>query len=412
MSPAKQASCRVCGDPIAAFMTFGRMPIANGFLAPDAIGSEFLYDLAPAFCAGCAAFQLIEQPPAALMFHDRYPFYSGTSARMADHFKAFAADVTARARALEPDPLIVEIGSNDGTMLRHVHGAGLRCLGVEPSANVAEAARIRGLDTVSSFFTREVAAEIRERSGRAAVIVAANVICHVAEVHDLLAGVRDLLAPGGLFIFEDPYLGEMIARTAYDQIYDEHVFMWCATSVSRALAPHGLELIDVQPQPTHGGSMRYVCAPAGRYPVAASVEALRAAEIHGGLTSPATYEQFRLACEASRQQFRDLLIDLREHGKQIAGYGATSKSTTVLNYCGISASLISYIADTTPMKHHTLTPGTYIPVRPHHAFTEHPPDYAVLFAWNHAPEIFAKEQAFAAAGGKWITFVPALAILD
>ena len=412
MSLVRQTSCRVCGDSIAAFMTFGRMPIANGFLSPDQVGSEFLYDLAPAFCSGCAAFQLLEQPPAARMFHDRYPFYSGTSARMAEHFQAFAADVTARAQAIDPDPLVVEIGSNDGTMLRHCHAARLRCVGIEPSANVAEAARAQGLETVSSFFSSQLAAEVRERSGQAAVIVAANVICHIADVHDVMEGVRELLAADGLFIFEDPYLGEMIARTAYDQIYDEHVFMWCATSVSRALASHGLELVDVLPQPTHGGSMRYVCAHARRHPVKASVEALLTAEIRTGLTTAGTYEQFRLACEASRQEFRDLLIGLREHGKRIAGYGATSKSTTVLNYCGIGRSLISYIADTTPIKHHKLTPGTHIPVRPRETFIENPPDYAVLFAWNHAPEIFAKEQAFTGAGGKWITFVPRLAILD
>ena len=158
--------------------------------------------------------------------------------------------------------------------------------------------------------------------------------------------------------------------------------------------------------------MRYVCAHAGRYPAAAAVEALRAAEVRDGLTAPATYEQFRLGCEASRQEFRELLIGLREHGKYIAGYGATSKSTTVLNFCGIDPSMISYIADTTPIKHYKLTPGTHIPIRPHEVFAANPPDYAVLFAWNHAPEIFAKEQAFIAAGGKWITFVPVLAILD
>ena len=412
MSGAKQHSCRVCGDSIAAFMTFGRMPIANGFLAPGDVGSEFLYDLAPAFCAGCAAFQLLEQPPASRMFHDRYAFYSGSSRHMAEHFRMLAADVTARVRAIDPDPLVVEIGCNDGTMLRHFQGAGLRSVGVDPSTNVTEVARAQGLDTLTAFFSRELAVEIRDRSGPAAAIVAANVICHIADVHDVADGVRELLAADGLFVFEDPYLGEMIARTAYDQIYDEHVFMWCATSVTRALAPHGLELIDVLPQSTHGGSMRYVCAHAGRYPVSASVEALRTSEARKGLTAPDTYERFRLACEASRQEFRELLIGLREHGKFIAGYGATSKSTTVLNFCGIDRSLISYIADTTPIKHHTLSPGTHIPVKPREVFAANPPDYAVLFAWNHAPEIFAKEHAFSAAGGKWITFVPALAILD
>jgi methylation protein EvaC len=391
-------------------MSFGRMPLANAFLAPEQLGEEYFYELAPASCAGCATFQLIDQPPPSRMFHDRYAFYSGTSARMADHFAAFAALVCARASAIAVDPLVVEIGSNDGTMLRHFRSAAVRSIGVEPSGNVAAVARAQGLVTLTSFFDRALAAAIRERSGAAAVIVAANVICHIAAVHDVFAGVRELLAPDGLFIFEDPYLGDMVASSAYDQIYDEHVFMWCGSSVSRALAPHGLELIDVQPQSTHGGSMRYVCALTGRQPAAASVAALLAAEGRASLATAATYQAFRRACESSRRTFRDLLVRLRRDGKRIAGYGATSKSTTVLNYCGIDSSLIQYIADTTPIKHHTLTPGTHIPVKPHETFSADPPDYAVLFAWNHAPEIFEKEQAFTAGGGKWITFVPAVAI--
>jgi methylation protein EvaC len=332
---------------------------------------------------------------------------------MAAHFQAFASAVASRVRATrQPDPLVVEIGSNDGTMLQHFKGAGIRCLGVEPSTNVAAAARQRGLDMIDAFFSRALAADIRARSGPAAAIVAANVICHIPDFHDLAAGLRELLAPDGVLMFEDPYLGDMIEKRAYDQIYDEHVFMWSATSVSGAVARHGLELIDVQPQTTHGGSMRYLCGRAGEHPVSPAVGALLDKEHRAGLSDPATYDQFRRACETSRHRLRELLASLRDRGKRIAGYAATSKSTTVLNYCGIDGALIEFIADTTPIKQGKLTPGTHIPIVADDVFAAAAPDYAVLFAWNHAAEIFAKERAFTTRGGKWITFIPTPAILD
>jgi methylation protein EvaC len=310
------------------------------------------------------------------------------------------------------DALVVEIGSNDGTMLHAVHAAGVRCVGIEPAANVAAAARARGLDTVNAFFSRETAVAVRASRGQAQAIVAANVICHVADFHDLASGVCELLAPDGRFVFEEPYLGDMLEKRAYDQIYDEHVFMWSATSVAAAMARHGLELIDVARQPTHGGSMRYYCAWRGRSDVAPAVRALLEQERLRGLGEAATYEQFRLSCEAARLELRSLLIALRDRGKRVAGYAATSKSTTLLNYCGIDSSLVQFIVDSTPLKHGTLTPGSHIPVRAPEAFVTDRPDYAVLLAWNHAAEIFAKELAFTAAGGKWISIVPAVTILD
>jgi methylation protein EvaC len=412
MSAVKTGVCRICGATIAPFMTFGRMPIANGFLTEADIPSEYFYELTPAMCVTCATFQLVEAPPPARLFHDRYPFFSSTSRAMTEHFEAFAASVTARVGGTGRDPLIVEIGSNDGTMLRHFTSMGLRAVGVEPSRNVAAAARAQGLDTVDAFFGRDTAERLRARCGPAAAIVAANAICHIPAFDDLARGICDLLAPDGWFIFEDPYLGDMVRQRTYDQIYDEHVFMWSATSVSRAIARHGLELIDVEPQTTHGGSMRYICARAGRSPVSRTVAALLDREDRLGLAKPATFDLFRTACEEARDEFRALLTALAENGKRVAGYAATSKSTTILNYCGIDRSLIEYIVDSTPVKQGLLTPGSHIPVCPPDRFVVDPPDYAVLFAWNHAAEILAKERAFTDAGGKWISFVPALAILD
>lgn len=411
MVAAKKGTCRICGDAITAFMSFGRMPIANGFLTEADLASEYFYELTPAFCAGCAAFQLIDPPPPQHLFHDRYPFFTSTSQLMVDHFSAFATSIAGHI-ADQRDPLVVEIGSNDGTMLEQLRRLGVRSVGVEPSRNVAEVARARGAETVDAFFDRDTAHRVRDSYGPAAAIVAANAICHIPDFNDLAAAVRQLLAPDGRFIFEDPYLGDMLRQNSYDQIYDEHVFMWSATAVARALDRHGLALIDVEAQPTHGGSMRYVCAHAGRAMPSSGVGALLERESRFGLTAPSTFDGFRLACEASAADFRSLLVSLAQHGKRVVGYAATSKSTTVLNYCDINPSLIECIVDSTPMKQGLLTPGSHIPVKSPEYFATDPPDYAVLFAWNHAREIFEKEQAFTRGGGKWISFVPALAILD
>jgi methylation protein EvaC len=203
----------------------------------------------------------------------------------------------------------------------------------------------------------------------------------------------------------------VIAKTSYDQIYDEHVFLFSALSIQYLFGLHGMELIDVQPQTTHGGSMRYVLAHQGAHPVKDSVARLVASEKEQGLDRLVTFEQFRINVEQSRTNLVKLLKDLKAQGKKVAGYGATSKSTTILNYCGIGPELIEYISDTTPIKQGKFTPGMHIPVVPYQAFKDNPPDYAVLFAWNHAEEIMAKESEFMAAGGKWIVHVPDVKVL-
>ena len=212
-------------------------------------------------------------------------------------------------------------------------------------------------------------------------------------------------------MFEDPYLGDVIEKISYDQIYDEHVFLFSAHSVRYMFELDGMELIDVLPQTTHGGSMRYVLAHAGARPVNEAVKQLLAKERALGLHQLSTFEAFRRTVEKSRIDLVNLLRELKAQGKRVVGYGATSKSTTLLNYCGIGPDLIEYISDTTPIKQGKFTPGMHIPVKPHEAFQANPPDYAMLFAWNHAEEILSKETAFANAGGRWIVHVPNVKVL-
>jgi len=393
-------------------MSFGDMPIANGFLTDDRFESEYFFELAPSFCNRCNMFQLIEQPEPERMFHENYAFFSSISRYMQIHFKAFADFVMERVLDGRNDPFVLELGSNDGIMLRNFKDAGVRHLGIEPSSNVANVARSQGIQTLSEFFNLDLAERVLREHGQADAVLAANVMCHIPDINTIAAGIARLLKSDGILMFEDPYLGDMIEKTSYDQIYDEHVFIFSATSVTWSFGQHGLELIDVIPQITHGGSMRYVLAPEGSHPVSQNVNDLLEKEQAQGLHRKETYDQFRRNCEASRDALRSVLELLQNSSKRVVGYGATSKSTTITNYCELGPEHIEFISDTTPIKQGKYTPGMHIPVKPYEVFSRNYPEYALLFAWNHAQEIFEKEEGFKKQGGKWITYVPKVEILE
>lgn len=398
-------ACQVCGGDVLEFLDLGRQPLSDRFRTPEETGEEFFYRLAVGVCQSCTMVQLLEQVPRDLMFHDDYPYYSSGSVVMREHFEATAHRFLAR-ELTGPDRFIVEIGSNDGVLLSTIGEAGVRHLGVEPSGRVAEVARGRGIRVRNEFFDAKTAAEILAADGPADVIFAANTICHIPYLSSVLEGVAALLRPDGVFVLEDPYLGDIVAKTSFDQIYDEHFYLFTARSVQAAAERFGLELVDVERLPVHGGEVRYTLARAGARPPAASVAALIADEHDRALVEPATLRRFATNTARIREDLVTLLRELRAEGHSVAAYGATAKSATVTNFCGIGPDLIAYVSDTTPVKQGRLTPGTHIPVRPPAAFADPYPDYALLFAWNHAAEIMAKEEEFRRAGGRWILYVP------
>jgi methylation protein EvaC len=392
-------------------MSFGQMPLANGFLSQEQFSDEYFFELKVAFCERCHTTQLAELVDRERMFHDNYAFFSSTSTFMAAHFERFAAWIK-ETYLRNRDPFVVELGSNDGIMLRHFAAAGIRHLGIEPSANVARVARERGVRTLCRFFDADTAAAVLAEDGPADAFLGANVMCHIPYIHSVFEGVSKLLTPQGVLAFEDPYLGDIVENTSYDQIYDEHAFYFSAASINHLAIRHELELIDVVPQPVHGGSMRYVLARAGAYPVSDSVRALQEKETALGLTRPETYQGLRTQIERSRDDLRSLLNRLQAERKRVVGYAATSKSTTVINYCGLTSNLVEFISDTTPLKQGKYSPGAHIPVRSAAEFAKPYPDFALLFGWNHAREILAKEQAFTSGGGRWIVYVPRVQVLD
>lgn len=403
--------CLICKTEFEPFMTFGQMPIANGFLKKEQFTSEYFFEMEVGCCSTCNMFQLINQPDREQMFNENYAFFSGTSKLMGEHFKEFAESVKDDFLKDSSDPFVVEIGSNDGIMLRNFAEWNIRHLGVEPSANVAAVARSKGINTIVEFFDKACAEKIIAENGHADAFIAANVMCHIPYMHSIVEGIKTLLKPDGIAMFEDPYLGKVIEQTTFDQIYDEHVFLFSALSVSKLFAMHDMELIDVKPQVTHGGSMRYILANKGMHKISPAVGELIRQEQELGLDKAETFLAFKNDCEDFRESLTALIKQIRGTGSKITGYAATSKSTTIINYCGITAEDIDYICDTTPIKQGKFSPGAHIPVKTHEAFQLDYPEYALLFGYNHSKEIMAKEQGFMDAGGKWIVYVPEVKVI-
>lgn len=403
--------CKVCHDPYEEILSFGKMPLGNGFLTANQKPDEYFYEMRVGFCEKSMMFQLINQPPAEQMFHDEYAFFTGSSEGMKKHFRKFSEKIISNLPVIDQEIFVVEIGSNDGTMLQNFSQKEIKCLGVEPSSNVAQKAIKNGIETKIIFFDEKVAKDIKDENGSASVIYASNVMCHIPNINSIFKGIKTLLDNNGVFYFEDPYLGDVIKKNAFDQIYDEHVFLFSLHSVQFIASMHGLQLINAEPQTTHGGSMRYTLSHKGRFSVSDNTFKLFQKERMLALDKFNTFKSFERNVQNIKKQLLDLLNDLKEKGKLVVGYGATSKSTTILNYCGIDTNLISWITDTTPTKQGKLSPGSHIPVVPHSKFQTDTPDYAVLFAWNHADEIMEKETVFSKNGGKWITFFPEVNII-
>ncbi|MGK5522186.1 methyltransferase domain-containing protein [Micromonospora sp. URMC 107] len=397
--------CRVCGGAVRECLDFGRQPVSSAFVDPAHTGAELFFRLAVGFCTSCTMVQQLEEVPRDEMFRFDYPYRSSGSTVMRKHFQQTARQLL-DTELTGPDPFAVEIGSNDGILLQDIAEAGVRHLGVDPSGEAAEVARAKGIRVRVEFFEESTARAIRAEHGPADVIFSANTISHIAYIDSIFRGVDALLAPNGVFVFEDRYLGDIIEHTYFDQIYDEHFYLFSIHSVQAMAAQFGFALVGAERLPVHGGAVRYTVARAGARRPAPEVAELLARERELGLGLPETYERFAANIRRTREDLLALLRRLRAEGHRIVGYGATQKSATVANYCGIGPDLVSAVYDSTREKQGRLTPGVHIPVLPPEEFGAPYPAYALLFAWNHAEEIMAKERQFRESGGRWILYVP------
>ena len=371
-------------------MSFGKMPIANGFLKKKDFKNEFFFKMEVGFSKDLSLFQLNDHPKPKLMFNKNYPFFTGSSKGMIKHFKEYSNWI--KKNYLKKKGNLIEIGSNDGTFLSNFKNEKINTLGIEPSANVANVSKRRGIKTINKFFTYENVKNLKNLKNKIDVICAANVICHVPNLVDLIKGVSLLLNEKGLFIFEEPYLGAMYEKTSYDQIYDEHIFMFSVNSIKKVFNLFEFELINVLPQKTHGGSMRYVVGRSKQHKINKNVSKFLRIEKRKKIDTIDGCLKFKKQCETSKKKLRNKIYGILKRGKKIAGYAATSKSTTILNYCGINKKHIDFICDTTPNKIGTYSPGTHIPIVSIDHFRKNIPEYTFLFAWNHKNEIFLKEK--------------------
>ena len=338
-----------------------------------------------------------------MMFNENYPFFTGSSQQMKIHFKNYAD----WAKKYHPNKIknVIEIGSNDGTFLKNFNSNNFNTLGFEPSSNVAERAQKDGVNTVSEFFDKNSVKNQKKFIGNTDLICAANVICHVPNLNDLIESVDIMLSKNGIFVFEEPYLGSMFEKVSYDQIYDEHIFIFSVSSVSKIFNLFNMQLIDALPQSTHGGSMRYVVARKNIHQISNNVDKILKNEKLKNLDNISSCVEFKNKCELSKIKTRKSLLKFKESNYKIAGYAATSKSTTILNYCNIDNKIIDYICDTTEEKIGKYSPGMHIPIVPVNHFRDNYPDIAYLFAWNHKKEIFEKEKEFKSKNGKWISHI-------
>ncbi len=383
-------------------MTFGKMPIANGFIKPNDFDKEFFFEMKVGFDEKLSLFQLLEHPKPEMMFNENYPFFTQSSKFMIKHFEDYAKWV--KERFFNKTKRIIEIGSNDGTFLQNFTKDSLEVYGFEPSKNVSDIAKTKGINSINEFFNSETIMQIDNYKNNIDIITAANVICHIPNIEELFKTIEQCLSKKGVFIFEEPYLGSMMKKVSYDQIYDEHIYIFSVSAIDKISKNYGLRLIDVLEQSTHGGSMRYVLGRDGEHTINKSVDLKLKEEKKINLDNIESCIEFKKNCETSKKNLRSKILSLKNNDKKICGYAATSKSTTILNYCNLGSDLIDYICDTTPEKIGKFSPGKHIPIKDMNYFYENPPDVAFLFAWNHKNEIFEKEKSFSKKG-EWIAHV-------
>ena len=394
--------CKVTNKKIKPFMSFGKMPIANGFLKKNEFKNEYFYNLEVGFSKDVSLFQLNSHPRPKQMFNKNYPFFTGSSKGMTSHFKNYANWI--KKKYIKNLNYLIEIGSNDGTFLKNFKNTKIKTIGFEPSKNVADISKKRGIKTINQFFNFKNVKKNKGLKNKIDIITAANAICHIPDLKGLIKGIDFYLKNEGMFIFEEPYLGSMYKKTSYDQIYDEHIYMFSVSSIKKIFKKFDFELIDVIEQKTHGGSMRYVLARTGVYKVNSNVKKKLKYEVKNNIHNFEGCLKFKKKCEQSKKKILKKLKKIKKKGHTIAGYAATSKSTTILNYCGIGPGVIDYICDTTPEKINKFSPGMHIPIVSMKYFKKNMPNTAFLFAWNHKKEIFKKEKIFNKKG-KWLTHI-------
>jgi len=404
--------CRACGGRLAVTMAdLGMQPPSNAFLDPAAASrEEKRYPLRARVCGECMLVQVDYDVAREELFGD-YVYFSSYSDDWLAHARRYC-DMARRRFGLGGESLVVELASNDGYLLRNFVQAGIPVLGIDPSASVARAAERVAVPTLVEFFGAQLAERLAREGRLADLIVANNVLAHVPQINDFVAGIARLLKPRGTATIEFPHLLTLIERVAFDTIYHEHYSYLSLHSIERVFARHGLCLFDAQQLPTHGGSLRVFAAHAQRADLApsATLVTLRAREDEAGLARLETYTRFAERVEACRRALLDFLAAAKREGKSVAAYGAAAKGNTLLNFCGARPADIAMVADRNPHKQSKLLPGTHIPVVSPEELMRARPDYVLILPWNLESEIRRQLAGIKAWGGRFVIPIPSVAV--
>jgi SAM-dependent methyltransferase len=399
-------SCRFCGARLdRVFVDLGATPLANRNLRPDEVAGERKYPLVCRVCPNCLLVQADDSVPPGEIFAD-YQYFSSYSDSWVAHARRYC-DAVAERFALGPGAFVVEVASNDGYLLQHFVARGIAVLGVEPAANVAAAARARGIATETAFFGVATARRLAAVGRKADLMVANNVLAHAPTTRDFVGGFAELLAPEGVATFEFPHLLNLIEQVQFDTIYHEHFFYLSFLCAERMMAAAGLRVFDVEELPTHGGSLRlYVCHAAARHRDTGRPDAMRARERMHALDRLERYEGFAAKVAETKQLFLDYLADARRAGRKVAAYGAAAKGNTFLNVCGVAFPQIAAVYDRSTEKQGRLTPGSHIPILAPERIDELRPDDVVILPWNLADEIVRTLPQVHGWGGRFVVAVP------
>jgi predicted TPR repeat methyltransferase len=387
----------------------GTSPLSNDYAR--SAESEDRFPLVAFVCERCLLVQVPVVVPADRLFGD-YAYLSSYSDSWLEHVDAYSRAMTERLN-LGPGSRVVEVGCNDGHLLKCFVRHGVPVLGIDPAANLTRIARGAGIETVTGFFGRTLALRLTAEGVHADLLVGNNVLPHVPDLNDFLTGLRLLLAPDGLLTLEFPHLLRLLTEGQFDTIYHEHFSYFSVLTVRKVLAAHGLTLVDVEELPTHGGSLRvHVRHEAEGAPISAAVERVAAEEERAGLTSLEIYRRFAASVNETRRSLVSFVVRVREAGAGVAGYGAPAKATTLLNYCDLGPELMEYTVDRNPLKQGRLIPGTRIPIHAPEWLEQTRPDYVVILAWNLRDEIARQLEYVRDWGGRLVIPVPRVEILS
>ena len=403
------ARCQSCGTALTqSLVDLGMSPLANSYVRPEHVDRpDPVYPLHARVCNECWLVQVDSVVPADEIFTD-YAYFSSFSTTFLEHASRYV-DAVSRRFGLGPDSQVVEIASNDGYLLQYFVEKGIPALGIEPAENVASVARAKGVPTITAFFGKSLAKQLVADGSRPDLVVSNNVLAHVPDINDFVAGVSILLRGDAVYTVEFPHLLNLIEYAQFDTIYHEHFTYLSLLAVERIFAGHDMSVFDVEEVPTHGGSLRvFACRADARRPPTGAMEKVRAAEKAARLDEPSGYAGFEARVRKVKNELLAFLAEAKNAGARVVAYGAAAKGNTLLNYCGIGPDLIPFVVDKNPAKQNTLLPGSRIPVRSVEALEGQPIDYLLILPWNLRDEIMEQLRELRRAGCKFVTAVPEL----